>query len=155
MFDFAEPLEFKFFPLQICEVTFLYLCRIPYDITFSHTRYTYDVLTAVLLTVRVFCDVTLCLWVIGSWQSHMTCIVWPWRLRHHNPWGGCKHSETVSHPRRLELSYLDVSFKSILLRGNYFAVSFGKKWHIYFINQIQMTVHNSHKIMAEWMYCIS
>jgi hypothetical protein len=33
---------------------------------------------------------------------------------------------TDSHPRRLPSSYLDVSFKNILLRGNYFAVSFGK-----------------------------
>jgi len=67
MFDFAETLEFKFFLLQIHEVTFLYLCRIPYDITFSCTRYTYDdILTAVLLTVHFFGDVTLCLWVIGS-----------------------------------------------------------------------------------------
>ena len=129
---FAEPLEFKFFPLQIREVTFLYLCRIPYDITFSHTRYTYDVLTAVLLTVHVFCDVTVCLWVIGSCQCqcqcqcHMTCTVWPWRLRHYNPWGGWKHSEAVSQPSRLQLSHLDVSFRNILLRGNYFAISFGK-----------------------------
>jgi len=63
MFDFAEPLEFKFFLLQIHEVTFLYLCRIPYDITSSCTKH--DVLTAVLLTDHFFCDVLLCLFVIG------------------------------------------------------------------------------------------
>jgi hypothetical protein len=38
-------------------MAFLYLCRIPYDITFSHARF--EVLTAVLLRIQVFCDVML------------------------------------------------------------------------------------------------